>query len=387
MLKSLALAAAAFAGGMVAARAAGAVRSDGDASYEKLAVFARVFHHVETSYVTPVEPSRLVYGAIRGMIGTLDKHSTFLEPAEVEALRREAMKGSLPIELERRGEGVFVASVEAGSAAARASVKAGDQLLRVDETPAAKIADLSRAFEGKVGTAVALELERGPAGTRENVELIRETRKPPPVSSKRLEGGVAYVRLRAFSDGVSDEVERALSRAKGSDPKLGGLILDLRDNPGGLVQEAVRLADLWLEKGVIVTIEARGREPEVEEAKPLHTQSGYPIVVLVNERSASASEVLAAALQEHRRAQVLGSQTYGKASVQTVIELEDQSALKLTIARYYTPTGRSLEGTGITPDFAVPTGTGKGRDDALDAAVEFLRAQASSGAAPRLYRP
>jgi carboxyl-terminal processing protease len=251
-------------------------------------------------------------------------------------------------------------------------------LLEVDGQPVGDLAPLEvrRRLAGAPGTEVALLLRRGPSDLF-RLSLLRAAIPPPAVEGRRLGDDVVLLRLRAFPEGSGREVERqlALLRAGG---RIGGLILDLRDNPGGVLDEAVHVADLWLRDGVIVSVEGPRKDTTRANAHPKGTEPDYPLVVLVNGRSASAAEVLAAALQEHGRAPVLGTQTFGKGSVQTVIELADGSALKLTVARYLTPKGRSLEGTGITPDQFVPPGPygddegDPGRDRPLQAALQRL---------------
>jgi carboxyl-terminal processing protease len=245
-----------------------------------------------------------------------------------------------------------------------------------------------------------LTVERARGGAIEDVRLVRDRIQVASVDARRV-GGFAYVRIRTFAERTAHDVQKALDALK-KEGAITGLVLDMRDNPGGLLDQAVRVADIWLTSGVIVSTEGRHRPPDVEMAHPKATEAEYPMVILVNGGTASASEIVAGALQDHTRALILGTQTFGKGSVQTVIELEDQSALKLTIARYFTPKHRSIQGTGITPDVVVPAipGTeateeaapenatlGQGQDEAdnqLQAALEQLRRwPKNQGAKPR----
>jgi carboxyl-terminal processing protease len=217
--------------------------------------------------------------------------------------------------------------------------------------------------------------------------LEREVVPPPSVLARWLEHDVAYVRLKTFSETSASEVEDALERFS-RERRIDRLILDLRGNSGGLLDQAVRIADFWIRDGVIVSTTGRGQRHDVERAHPVGTQRDYPMVVLVDEETASASEVLAGALQDHERARIMGSRTYGKGSVQTIIELEDGSALRLTVARYRTPRGRALHGTGLTPDLPFSAEPLAGRDRALEAAVAHLStlAHGSGGRDPSVER-
>jgi len=283
-----------FAGALTTALCTASAAEDTDADYRSLAVFARAYQHIESAWVGDVAPDALAYAAIRGMVGTLDGHSRFYDPAE-----------------------------------------------------AAKAIEVARAQDAAV--------------------------KHVTVRHEKLEGKIGYLAIASFRDSTPGEVDKAMAQLR----PLEGLVLDLRDDTGGLLQAAVRVADLWISDGIIVSTRAKNRSPEVVLAHPKGTEPGYPLIVLVNERTASAAEVLAAALLEHQRARLIGAPTYGKGSVQTVIELEDHSALKLTIARYYTPSGRSLEGQGLVPDVNVPTPvepTAKTSDDpAVRRAIEAIR--------------
>lgn len=353
-LLHLGLLAAAFAGGAVSS---GSARSaaDGDEVYRSLGVFARVLSYVESHHVTQVDSKALIYGAIRGMLATLDAHSTFMDPEQFAAAKSEAQGefGGIGVELVRRDAEIVVVELYEGSPAQRAGLLPGDAIVRVggEEVRGQSLAEVSRRIKGAPGTPVRLGLLRGKK--LEELTVVRERIRVVSVDGRRLEGQLAYLRIRAFSERTAQDLARAVAQLEEGGP-IRGLVLDLRDNPGGLLEEAVRVADTWLAGGVIVSTEGRNRPAEVEVAHPKGTQPDYPLVVLVNGGTASAAEIVAGALQDHRRAVLLGTQTFGKGSVQTVIELEDRSALKLTVARYFTPSHRSIQGTGITPDMVVP---------------------------------
>jgi carboxyl-terminal processing protease len=404
VISHLSLASAAFLGGAVFAGNVGAIQDD-DVTYRKLAIFARVLNYVENNYVTPVEPEQLVYGAIRGMLATLDPHSTFMDPEQFQAVKSEAQGefGGVGIEIVQRDDKMVIVSRYDDSPAAKAGLVPGDLIVGVDGKPVKGLglAEIVRRIKGAPGSHVMLTVERGKSGAIEDVRLVRDRIQVASVDVRKV-GGFAFVKIRTFAERTAHDVQKGLDQLKKEGP-IAGLILDLRDNPGGLLDQAVRVADVWLANGVIVSTEGRHRPPDVEMAHPKATEADYPIVVLVNGGTASASEIVAGALQDHARGVILGTQTFGKGSVQTVIELEDQSALKLTIARYFTPKHRSIQGTGITPDAVVPAmpgieaadgegaienaTLGQGQDEAdnqLQAALEQLRRwPKNQGARPR----
>lgn len=349
------LAVAAFSGGALFAGSVEAIQNDGDGTYRKLAVFARVLNYVENNYVTPVEPDVLIYGAIRGMLATLDPHSGFMDPAQYEAVKSEAQGefGGVGVEIvERDGRKIIVSRYD-NTPAERAGLAPGDAIIEVDGVPTLgmNLSEVVRRIKGPPGTQVSLRLERA-RGAREDVRLTRDRIQIVSVDARRV-GELGYLKIRSFGERTAHDVEVALRDLR-RDKAISGLVLDLRDNPGGLLDQGVRVADAWLNQGVIVSTEGRNRSPDLEIAHPKGTEPDYPVVVLVNGGTASAAEIVAGALQDHGRALILGTQTFGKGSVQTVIELEDRSALKLTIARYFTPRHRSIQGTGITPDIVVP---------------------------------
>lgn len=337
----------------VLAGAIGVAAAEDEGAYRSLAVFARSLHYIESSWIGDVDDRALIQAAIRGMVSSLDRHSRYFDPAEYASFQKDPdTSGTVGLSLVAEAGAIVVAEVEEGGPAARAAIEPKDQILEIDGAKASDLEQARRALVGKAGSLVALVLRRTQKGRVDTLSLLRERLKERTVTSSILERGVGYLRIKSFSDGTAEEVERALVRLSAQKP-LSGLVLDLRDNPGGLLDQAVRIADIWLEGGVIVSTRSKARPPEVEKAHPKGTEPGYPIAVVVNSKSASASEVLAAALREHNRASLVGTTTYGKGSVQTVVELEDHSALKLTVARYYTPSGRSVEGAGLVPDLNV----------------------------------
>lgn len=320
----------------------------------KLAQFSRILSYIEHQYVEDVNQDELVYGAIKGMLDSLDPHTVFLRPEQYREMKLEAagQLAGIGIEVEQRDSVFAIVSVLDSSPAARAGLLPGDQLLRVDDQPLQGLADYLKKMRGKRGSSVTLTVLRSGWKDPRQFAMVRDLIKIRSVESFLLERGYGVLKIKQFTDNLDKEVETQLAALeKESGGKLSGLVLDLRNNPGGLLDQAVRLADLFIDGGLIVRTEGRGgRILDEEHATTEGTRLGFPIVCLVNGGSASAAEIVAGALQDHGRALILGTQTFGKGSVQTIVELEDGSALKLTIARYYTPAGRSIQEKGISPD-------------------------------------
>jgi carboxyl-terminal processing protease len=308
------------------------------------------------------------------------------------------------LEVSQEADAIVVVAPLADSPAERAGILAGDRIVAVDGFPTKEmpVGEATRRMKGAAGSQVVLTVER--AGQREprSFTLVRDHVRTTSVDWRLLDrgAGTVYVRIRSFQDRTDRELRQALEGArKEIGGPIQGLVLDLRNNPGGLLDQAVKVADRFLTKGVIVSTESRGKQPEVEQAHEKDTEPGYPVVLLVNRGSASASEIVAGALQDHGRAVVAGVRTFGKGSVQTIVELDDGSALKLTVARYFTPNHRSIQERGIVPDVLVeatdqpPAGlespqTGRGvarsaPDPQLDRAIDLLRvARVFRGVAP-----
>jgi carboxyl-terminal processing protease len=340
--------------------------------YHKLNIFTRVLSYVENNYVENVDHDELVYGAIRGMLETLDPHTSFLKPDQYKEMKIDTQGefGGVGIEVEMRQneaskENVLtVMSAIEGTPASRAGLTTGDRIVKINDAPTRNMNmdEAVQKMRGKKGSSVTLTVDRPggkwPDGAKgpKVFTLVREIIKIDNVVQKTLEPGYGYVRLKQFSETSDRDLVGALDRLEKDAPggKLQGLVLDLRNNPGGLLDQAVRIADQFIESGLIVRTEGKdGRIIDEERAHTRGSRSGFPMIVLVNGGSASASEIVAGALQDHGRAAIMGTQTFGKGSVQTVIELEDGSALKLTIARYFTPSGRSIQERGILPDISV----------------------------------
>ena len=328
--------------------------------YQKLNVFTRVLSYVESNYVEEVDQDRLIYGAVKGMLETLDPHSAFLSPEQYRDMKADNTGefGGVGLEVELRDGVLTVMAILDGTPAAKAGLQTGDQIVKIEEaaTRGLGLDDAVAKMRGKRGTKVTLTVARKTWKEARAIPLVREIIKLENVSGRLLEPGFGYVQVRQFAEHTERDVGAALAQLEKDSPggKLAGLVLDLRNNPGGLLDQGVRLADLFIEQGLIVRTEGKGgRVIDEEKAHQKGTRLGFPIICLVNGGTASASEIVAGALQDHNRALILGTQTFGKGSVQTVIELDDGSALKLTIARYYTPSGRSIQEHGIAPDVVV----------------------------------
>ncbi len=331
-----------------------------DQTYRQLELFARVLSYVENNYVEPVDDRQLMYGAIKGMLDTLDPHTVFMPPDTFKDMKIDTSGefGGLGIEIARKNDVLTVVSPIDDTPAARAGIRPGDQILKIDDE-LTKSMDLARAIakmRGPAGKKVMLTIMREGFNAPRELAIIRDHIRIVSVEGSLFDG-IAHVKVKNFQERTDVYLRKELDRLRGlnAGKELRGLVLDLRNNPGGLLDQAVAVSDRFLAGNLtIVTTKGRnGRNTTEERSKERDTEKAYPVVVLVNAGSASASEIVAGALQDHSRAVVMGTPTFGKGSVQTVIELEDGSGLKLTIARYYTPKGRSIQEKGITPDFYV----------------------------------
>jgi carboxyl-terminal processing protease len=329
-----------------------------DRTYEELKVFSDVLDIIEKNYVDPVDSKELIRGAIRGMISSIDPHSAFLSPESYKDLQIET-KGEfsgIGIVITMQENMVTVISPIEGTPAYKAGIKAGDQIIRVDgeETSAMMLWEAVKKMRGKKGTSVVITIMRKGLPEPIDFTIVRDIIPLESVRSVLLKPGYGYVRITNFRENTADDVKAALKKLESNKTSLNGLILDLRDNPGGLLDQAVKVSDIFLDEGPIVSIKGRLKShSKIYEAHSDQHKHAYPIVLLINEGSASASEIVAGALQDNGRALVLGTTSFGKGSVQTVEPLRDGSGLKLTIARYYTPNGHAIQTRGIVPDVLV----------------------------------
>jgi len=356
----LALAATFFAG-LTVDHAASAAARRAPGPYRALDVFSRVLADIENNYVEDIQEQDLVYGAIDGMVARLDPHSAFYRPDAFRQVRDETSGEFDGVGLEVTVEGgvLTVVSPMADSPGERAGIRPGDRIVSIEgaATRDMPLAEAIRRLKGPAGTAVSVEVMREGFATPQKLTLVRDRVRTQSVEWRVLDPDrrYLYVRVKSFQERTDQALARALDDGRAAlRGELRGLVLDLRNDPGGLVDQAVRVADLFLSTGIIVVTEGRNRRNvEVQHAHEKGTEPAYPLIVLVNRGTASASEIVAGALQDNGRAVIMGTQTFGKGSVQTIIELEDGSGLKLTTARYYTPHHRSIQELGITPDVVV----------------------------------
>ncbi len=336
------------------------VRATADQSYQQLQVFADVIEKVEQNYVEEVDMELLIYGAIDGMLKTLDAHSSFLKPDLYKELQVETKGsfGGLGIEITIRDGILTIVSPIEDTPAFRAGLEAGDRIVKIEEEPTKDMTlfEAVKKMRGKKGTKINLTIFREGLEEPFEVAIVRDVIKIMSVKAKTVEDVFGYVRITQFQENTGRELKKQLQRleSEAGDEGLKGLILDLRNNPGGLLDQAVLVADEFLEGGKIVYTDGRMKSQKMEFfAHPQKEKHSYPIICLVNGGSASASEIVAGALQDHHRAVILGTPTFGKGSVQTIIPMQDGSGLKLTTAQYYTPNGRVIQAKGIEPDIEV----------------------------------
>ncbi|MFQ8433701.1 S41 family peptidase [Amaricoccus sp. W119] len=360
----LASAAGAVLGVIVSTQFAGplvAQEADRDKSvYEELDLFGDVFERIRTTYVEPVDDKELIEAAINGMLTSLDPHSSYLPPDDFDDMQVQTRGefGGLGIEVTQENGIVKVVSPIEDTPADRAGIKPGDLITQVNGESVVGL-NLNEAVDmmrGPVGSEITITIQREGTPDPFDVELTRETITVSAVKSQLIDD-VVVLRVSTFNEQTFPNLERQLGEqveAAGGMDNVTGFVLDLRNDPGGLLNQAISVVDAFLESGEIVS--TRGRDPRDSErynAKPGDLAEGKPMVVLINGGSASASEIVAGALQDHRRAVILGTQSFGKGSVQTIMPVQDDGALRLTTARYYTPSGRSIQALGIAPDIVV----------------------------------
>ncbi|OWO96583.1 peptidase S41 [Rhizobium esperanzae] len=331
----------------------------GSSTYKELSVFGDVFERVRAQYVTPPAEDKLIENAINGMLSSLDPHSSYMNAKDAEDMRTQTKGefGGLGIEVTMEDELVKVITPIDDTPAAKAGVLAGDYISEIDgqSVRGLKLEDAVEKMRGAVNTPIKLTLIRKGADKPIELTIVRDVVAVQAVKS-RVEDDVGYLRIISFTEKTYPDMEKAIKKIKDTVPtdKLKGYVLDLRLNPGGLLDQAINVSDALLQRGEVVS--TRGRNPDETRrfnAGPGDLTDGKPVIVLINGGSASASEIVAGALQDLRRATVLGTRSFGKGSVQTIIPLGENGALRLTTALYYTPSGRSIQGTGITPDIKV----------------------------------
>jgi len=328
---------------------------------EELRTFSDVFGRIKNDYVVDVDDKELIENAIRGMLSGLDPHSAYLDAEQFTELQvgTSGQFGGLGIEVGMEDGFVKVIAPIDDTPAERAGVQAGDLIIRLDDTPVKGMTlnDAVKVMRGKPGSEIVLTIVREGEDKPLKISITRDIIKVKSVKARMLDPGYGYLRISQFQSKTADYLVDAIEDLrKENDGVLSGLVLDLRNNPGGVLNGAVAVSDAFLTKGMIVYTEGRIADSRLRfNATPDDVIDGAPLVVLVNQGSASASEIVAGALQDHKRAIILGARTFGKGSVQTILPLGSDSALKLTTARYYTPSGRSIQAEGIVPDIELQT--------------------------------
>jgi carboxyl-terminal processing protease len=339
-------------------RLVGDVGASSNQDYQELETFTNVLAIIKKHYVEEVTTKELVDGAIDGMLASLDPHSAYLTPELYRELQVETKGafGGLGIEITQRNGMLTIVTPIEDTPAYRAGLKSGDVILKIngDFTKDMSLVEAVKKLRGKKNTVVRLTIKREGSAKLREVKLTREVIKIRSVKSKSLEPGYGYLRITQFQERTDEDLNRALRRLSDDAHGLRGLVLDLRNNPGGLLSQAVQVADVFLDGGMIVYTDGRlENQRQKYFAHKAGTWDAFPLIVLVNAGSASASEIVAGALQDHKRALVVGKSTFGKGSVQTILPLHEDAALRLTTARYYTPNGRSIQAKGIEPDIAL----------------------------------
>lgn len=325
--------------------------------YQQLQKFSQVLEMVRQSYVEDVGDEELIDGALSGMLSSLDPHSTYLDKDMYKQMNVDTKGefGGLGIEIQAAEGGIRVVAPIEDTPADRAGVKAGDMIIKIGDELARDMSLMEgvKRMRGKPGTSIVLTIFRESENTSLEVKIIRAIIKVKSVKGDMLAPGYAYLRITQFQRPTVTMLSKKIRELKKRAGTLSGAVLDLRNNPGGLLNQAVAVSDLFLEKGNIVSTKSRAGKDLSFDAEPGDILQGLPMVVLINNGSASASEIVSGALQDHNRAIVMGTKSFGKGSVQSVVPLNDGTAIKVTTALYYTPSGRSIQATGITPDVPV----------------------------------
>lgn len=349
-------------------------------TYESLEAFSKVLNLVQENYVEEVDSQKAIEGAIKGMLFTLDPHSSYMKPDDFKELQVET-QGSftgIGIEITMKDNILTVVSPIEGTPAFAKGLKAGDKIVKIgdEQTQDLSLMEAVKRLRGPKGSEVTISIHRKGWADLKEITLIRDIIPIHSVKSKMLEPGYPYIRIINFQAQTTTDFKKALTDLE-KEGKIKGLIIDLRNNPGGLLDQSVKIADIFIDDGVIVS--TKGRIKEQNSVFYAHGNGGkykFPLVVLVNEGSASASEIVAGALQDHKKAVIIGAQTFGKGSVQTIIPMDSGAGLRLTTARYYTPSGRSIQATGITPDITVASpvaGDNEDKEDELGKKPKYLR--------------
>ncbi|XGC80720.1 S41 family peptidase [Bdellovibrio bacteriovorus] len=335
------------------------VRAFAQERYADLQNFSKVLNLIQQYYVEEVNTKKLVYGAIKGMLRELDPHTNFMPPDIFKDFETETSGefGGLGIEISIQNGVLTIISPIEDAPAWEAGIKAGDKVIAVDgnSTKGVSLVEASQLMRGKRGSKVILRVVREGEDKPRDITVVRGSVKIKSVKYTDIGDGFAYVKITSFIENTAKDLQKAIEKhQKEHDGKIAGLLIDMRRNPGGLLDQAIKVSDMFLKDGTIVsTIGRNQNDKEVAVATKRGQYTNFPIVILVNEYTASASEIVSGALQDNKRALIVGQRTFGKGSVQSVIKLGDGSGLKLTVARYYTPSGVSIQAEGIHPDIEI----------------------------------
>lgn len=334
------------------------VRAFAQERYADLQNFSKVLNLIQQYYVEEADTKKLIYGAIKGMLRELDPHTNFMPPDIFKDFESETSGefGGLGIEIAIQNGILTIISPIEDAPAWVAGIKAGDKVVAVDgqSTKGMSLVEASQLMKGKRGSKVILRVVRDNEEKPRDITIVRGSVKIKSVKYTNLGEGFAYVKITSFIENTSKDLKNTIEKHLKEQKKMSGLLIDLRRNPGGLLEQAVKVSDMFLKQGTIVSTIGRNKsDKEVAVASKKGPYTDFPIVILVNEYSASASEIVSGALQDNKRALVVGQRTFGKGSVQSVIKLGDGSGLKLTVARYYTPSGVSIQAEGIHPDVEI----------------------------------
>ncbi len=326
--------------------------------YLNLQLFAKVMNLVQKYYVEDVDTKKLIYGGIKGMLQELDPHTNFLPPDIYEEFENETSGkfGGLGIEITVQDGILTIISPIEDTPAWEAGLQAGDKIVSIDghSTKGLSLAESAQMMRGDMGSAISLGIVRTGVKGKKDYSIKRGTIKIKSVKYTDMGDGYGYIRLTSFIENSAKDIEKVLKTMSKDDKKIKGVVLDLRRNPGGLLDQAIKISDFFLSEGTIVSTIGRDKQnKKVVKANKAGTYSEFPIVVLINEYSASASEIVAGALKDNNRALIMGKRSFGKGSVQSVVKMGDGSGLKMTVARYYTPSGVSIQAEGITPDVRI----------------------------------
>lgn len=329
-----------------------------DDRYLNLQIFAKVLNIVQQYYVEPVDSQKLIYGGIKGMLRELDPHTNFLSPEIYKEFESETSGefGGIGIEISIEDGILTIISPIEDTPAWKAGIQPNDRIVEIDgvSTKGMSLAEAAQKMKGKNGEKIKLGIMRDGFEEPKPFVIKRDVVKLHSVKYVDLDDGYGYIRLTSFIENSAREMKEKLQELKNKHKNIKGIILDLRRNPGGLLDQAVQISNLFMERGVIVSTIGRDKnKKEIIQAKSPGAFSGFPVIVLINESSASASEIVAGALKDNKRALIMGKRSFGKGSVQSVVKMGDGSGLKLTVARYYTPNGISIQAEGITPDIEV----------------------------------